>query len=61
MFNLMFGRNTSLSIEVTTQNQPPEKILQKAHSLESKEGFLAKLIENRSNALNANISAVQEK
>ena len=56
-----------LPIEFTMENESPEEILeefQTAPSLESKEGFLAKLIESRSNILEkakANISAAQEK
>ena len=56
-----------MPIEFTMQNESREEILeefQTAASLESKEGFLAKLIESRSSILEkakANISAAQEK
>ena len=59
----MFGRKAFLPIEATMQNESPDEILeefQTAPSLESKEGFLAKLIESRANILDkakSNISA----
>ena len=66
-FELMFGRKAFLPIEATMQNESPEEILEEfqiAPSLESKEGFLAKLIESRANILDkakSNISAAQDK
>ena len=63
----MFRRKAFLPIEATMQNESPDEILeefQTAPSLESKEGFLAKLIESRANILDkakSNISAAQDK